>query len=359
MGLFSKTDEELRVIEEKKQLKELKDAIRSSNALLAINRNILVEYIDGVLQGKKNDFFENDFLIRVLVQLDGNNYGDASNVRVHLNKIIRCLHDLLPQGVNTENYEEIKEYIINDFVGMHGYINKGIYDYSLYSLFKNPTDYIRVMKSISKNEVAVKNFKELEEYIKKTAKYTTDEETFVKGILSTINSLDEGVLNVETFLEDELKEDKKRVGIYSISHEDIMTASRTMDRIDSRIEEIDNIITTIEEKAKDIKANADAGVKKVSKAESDALRELKSYKATLEKELKILLEEHLENVKIELNEKADEVFAEILDKYQEQLRDLLHPDTLSKDINIWENNNTITISGVQEETVNNLDEILR
>jgi len=44
--------------------------------------------------------------------------------------------------------------------------------------------------------------------------------------------------------------------------------------------------------------------------------------------------------------------------YQEQLRDLLHPDTPSKDINIWENNNTITISGIQEEVVNNLDEIL-
>ncbi|ORX88032.1 kinesin-domain-containing protein, partial [Anaeromyces robustus] len=61
----------------------------------------------------------------------------------------------------------------------------------------------------------------------------------------------------------------------------------------------------------------------------------------------------LENSEIEYVVKI--TFIEI---YQEQLRDLLHPETLSKDINIWENNNTITISGVQEEVVNSLDEIL-
>ena len=320
MGLFNKTEEELRIIEEKKQLKELRDSIRSNNNLIEVNKIALVGYVDGILNGKKNDFFENDFLIRVLLQLDANEYYDHKNVEAHLDKIIRCLRDFLPKGINTENYEEIKEYIINDFVGVEGYINKGIYDYSLYSLFKTPTNFIRVMKTINKNEVAVQHFKELEEYIKKTAKYTVDEETFVKGILSTINALDEGVLNVSEFLDEELAEDKKRIGIYSISHEDIMTASRTMDRIDAKIEEIDNIISAIEEKAKDLKANAEAGVKKVSKAEQDALRELKSYKATLEKELKILLEEHLETIKIELNEKADSVFEVILDKYQEQLQ---------------------------------------
>eukprot|EP00833_Pecoramyces_ruminatium_P006424 jgi/Orpsp1_1/1180456/evm.model.c7180000073498.2 len=61
-----------------------------------------------------------------------------------------------------------------------------------------------------------------------------------------------------------------------------------------------------------------------------------------------------------MNNKEIEYVVKItfIEIYQEQLRDLLHPDTLSKDINIWENNNTITISGVQEEVVNNLNEIL-
>ncbi|ORX38792.1 P-loop containing nucleoside triphosphate hydrolase protein [Piromyces finnis] len=67
----------------------------------------------------------------------------------------------------------------------------------------------------------------------------------------------------------------------------------------------------------------------------------------------------IENKKTELNEMEYVVKIMFIEIYQEQLRDLLHPDTPSKDINIWENNNTITISGIQEEVVNNLDEILK
>ncbi|ORY29191.1 kinesin-domain-containing protein [Neocallimastix californiae] len=66
----------------------------------------------------------------------------------------------------------------------------------------------------------------------------------------------------------------------------------------------------------------------------------------------------IEQKKKENNEIEYVVKITFIEIYQEQLRDLLHPDTLSKDINIWENNNCITVSGVQEEIVNNLDEIL-
>jgi hypothetical protein len=177
------------------------------------------------------------------------------------------------------------------------------------------------MRTIRNNEKAVKNFKKVTEYIKKSAKFSIDENTFVKSIISTIENLDESVLDVDKYLEDELEKDKKRAGVYAISHEDIMTASSTMRKIDSQIEKLDSLVTVLDEKENDINRSTNDGINKLNKTKSELVNELKGYKSTLEKELKNLLEQHLANVKIEINNKADTVFSEILKKYQEQLEE--------------------------------------
>ena len=312
MGFFNKTEEELRIEKERKELKELKETLKS-NKELALDQqglNKLLEYIDEVMAGKKNGFFENDFLIRAFLNF-------KSPLDLYFTQIV--IKDLLLSGKDTANYEFIKEMIINDFLGENGYLNKSIYNRDLYYMFEKPENFSRIMRTIQGNEVAIKNFDKLVNYITKAIKYSIDEETSVKSLISTITNLDESVLNIDDYLNNELDKDKKRAGEYAVSHEDIMTAASTMRRIDSQIEKLDNLIFILDEKGKDINRSTNEGINKLTQTKGQLVNELKTYKDSLERELKHLLENHLENIKVEINNKADTVFSEILKKYQDQL----------------------------------------
>jgi len=349
MGLFNKTEEELRIEKEKKQLKELKEALKDNKELASDSTglNKLLEYVDKAIDGKEEFFKDNDFLIRCFLKY---------TYVMDLYKNIYAIKQLLPYGKNTPNYEFIKEIIISDFVGKEGYLKKEIFDYSMYSLFKNFDNYTRVMRTLKNNNKAIENFNKLNEYIKKSAKFSIDEDSFVKSIISTIEGLDDSVLNIDTYLESEIEKDKKRVGIYALSHDDIMTASNTMRRIDSQIDKIDNYINTIEIKGKDIINKANESKLQIKEAKELSIKELKDYRSTLEKELKHLLEQHLENVKIEINNKADTVFSEILKKYQEQLEEFRK---VSQNLSMQSARELTVLKSETDKSLNELREYVR
>lgn len=344
MGIFNKTDEELRIIKERKDLKELKETIKSNKELAndKTGQDYLIKYIDDVIDGKDNDFFESDFLIRAFLKFD--NVLDLTNA-------IYVIRNLLPYGLNTPNYNAIKEVILSDFLGNGGYVTEGIFDHEVYALFKDFDNYLRIMKTVQGKPVTRNNFKLIAGYIKESAKYSIDEDTFTKSIISTIDNLDDSVLDIPAYLKNELEKDKKRAGVYSISHDDVISASSSLRRIDSQVEKIDNYILTLEEKARDAINEADNGVKKINESHNIAIRELKEYKSSLEKELKNILERHLEDSKIEINNKADAVFSEILKKYQEQLDEFRK---VSQNLSLQ---NTRELTILKEETNKSLNEL--
>ena len=344
MGIFNKTDEELRIIKERKDLKELKEAIKSNKELAndKVGQEFLIKYIDDIINGKENNFFESDFLIRAFLKFD--NVLDLTNA-------IYVVRNLLPYGLNTPNYDAIKEVILSDFLGTGGYVTEGIFDHEVYALFKDFDNYLRIMRTVQGKPSTRNNFNLIASYIKESAKYSIDEDTFTKSIISTIDNLDDSVLDIPAYLKNELEKDKKRAGVYSISHDDVISASSSLRRIDSQIEKIDNYILTLEEKARDAINEADNGVKKINESHSIAIRELKEYKSSLEKELKNILERHLEDSKIEINNKADAVFSEILKKYQEQLEEFRK---VSQNLSLQ---NTRELTILKEETNKSLNEL--
>ena len=312
MGFFNKTEEEI----ERKKLKDLKDIIRSSNNMDSLTKEKLTKVVDEVINGGKNIFFDNDLLASIILDMT------SEYSKITLEGMVRCIRDIFPYGSETNSFKVRKELFVNNFLGEYGYINKEIYDYSIFSSFNNIDNFIRVMNSISNNSIAIEHFTELKNYINKSSKYAIDEETFTISLISTINKLDEAVLDIKNYLNDELEEDKKRVGIYSISHDDILEATSSMSRIESEIDKANSLVETIKEEGLRVRKSADDGINSIKKSKEEIIRELNSYKASLEKELKSILESYLENVKIDINNKADTVFAEILDKYQNQLEEI-------------------------------------
>ena len=155
MSFFNMTEEEARKRIEKKQLNKLSYIISSSTTLNEKSRNVLIKHINNTLAGKSNDFIDADFMCRVFVQLDENEYRDGTTIEEHLAKIISCIKDLLPFGKESNDYARVKELIIEKFVSVNGYINQGIYDKSIIYMFSEPYNYIRLMQTISENNKAV------------------------------------------------------------------------------------------------------------------------------------------------------------------------------------------------------------
>lgn len=320
MGFFNKTEDEIKLEAEKKNLKELKDAIRSSRNIAALDQKEIADYIDNIINGGVNQFYDADFLVRALVSLDGMNYIGHSAM-YYVNEYVRALREFLPYGDKTQGYEEIKEFFISHITGEFGYINKGIYDNDLVGILGNLDDYARVMNVISRNPKAIANLIQVKNYIKESAKYVTSNEVYIQSLLSTISKLDDGVLNVEEYFANEIDKDKKRAGIYSVSHDDIRTASVALNRFNSYLEKLEHDMTIIDEKEDDIQKTLSESLVELEHAKELQLKELRDARYGLEKEAKRIIENHSQNAKLEIDSKADVIFAELLDKYQEQLEE--------------------------------------
>ena len=272
------------------------------------------------------------------------------------------MHDFFPYGKKSANYEEDKEFFINNLVGPDGFINRGIYDYDIFYIMKDPNSYARLMSTIGKNEKAVKDFYLVKQYIKKTGKYAIDEESFVKAVVSTVSGLDSTVLDVEKYLNNQLEEDKKRVGVYSISHDDIMTANKAIKRVDAQIERVNALMEQLNQQGVTLSKMAEGLTDEISASKRAAIKDLdnkinegiKSFQATkleLIAELRKLILDELENVKAELNQKADLVFSEVLSKYQEQLDEFRRA---SKNLSL-ENARSLTV--LKDETDKSLTQL--
>ena len=337
MGIFNKTEEEKRQEEERRMLVTLRDRISYSNELDSFTTIVLTDYLNGVIFGTgKNDFYDVEFLVRVFEQLNINEYKDGTDVKQHLEKILSCMHDLLPFGKKTANYEEIREFIIDYLVAPDGFINKGLYDYSIFNKFKDISEYSRIMKSISKNEKAVENFQYVKSYISNASKWYVSRDEYVSSILASVDELDSSVLDVPEYFDKQIEDAKKKAGVYSISHDDIVEAASLFNRMNSKIEEMSSTIDLLNTKKREVVREAtnasDQGVQKIIDETEKSLKRIREERQAvldkmeeyLDKEHKLLiqkLDDYLEVLKENMNAKADAVFSEILDKYQEQLRD--------------------------------------
>ena len=335
MGIFNKTEEEKRQEEERRMLVTLRDRISYSNELDQFTTIVLTDYLNGVIFGTgKNDFYDVEFLVRVFEQLNVNEYKDGTDVKQHLEKILSCMHDLLPFGKKTANYEEIREFIIDYLVAPDGFINTGLYDYSIFNKFKDISEYSRIMKSISKNEKAVENFQYVKSYISNASKWYVSRDEYVSSILASVDELDSSVLDVPEYFDKQIEDAKKKAGVYSISHDDIVEAASLFNRMNSKIEEMSSTIDLLNTKKKEVVREAtnasDQGVQKIIDETERSIKRIREERQAvldkleeyLEKEHKRLisrLDDYLEVLKENMNAKADAVFSEILDKYQEQL----------------------------------------
>ena len=322
MGFFNKTEEEIKKQEEKKQLKSLKEFVKTNTKIDERDKDILIIYIDKALSDENNVLYETDFLVRAIDRLLEAEYTEEKRLGMKFVTLIASVSNLLPYGMSTPNYEGIKECILKNFIGQFGYINLDIYDYKVYSLFSDFMNYDRLMKTVVHNDLAVQNFELVKDYLFKTCKYHLDDESFLKSVISTINGLNESVLDVEKYLNEELDKDRKKAGFYDVSEERLSYVSGKMDTFDSNYEKANSLIDSINEKSIGIKRSVDKGIESINNTKEDAETSIKNSSKLVEQELRAELDDYLKKLEHEFGIKADTIFEEIKKTYDEKIREI-------------------------------------
>lgn len=333
MGIFDKTPEEIKKIEEQRNLYKLETSIRNSNILKPEVAKILTNYINDIRNNKiKNDYFDLDFLSRVFINLIDKKFDSIELMNNQLRNIKMAINYLLPAATTTPNYDFIKEMIINNFVGSDGFIYNNLFNPEFYSLFEDKVVYLNIMNIIRNNDLE-NDMKHIEEYAKKVKKYCLSYDMFYNDIISFVTGIkDVKEMTIETpfyKMEDIMKEyyhecleiAKKRVGIYSLSPKDLALCNDNIERIEAYMEQNEKYEKSLEDSREEIKVLIDNGIKNINNTKNKLTKELKKIVFKEKEELLHKLDDYLLEIEKSLKEKSDLVFQDILATYQKQIRD--------------------------------------
>ncbi|HAB67606.1 MAG TPA: hypothetical protein DCE23_09600 [Firmicutes bacterium] len=338
MSLFNQTEEE-------KVIKNLIRAIRNDSRLGSEDKNYLVNYVNDVMNGvRNNDFFEFDYLVRAITSLVEHKEDEYYTAESLLAKYISVVKQFLPEGPQTEDYKAVMEMIINNFYGDKGFINENLYDESFFALFKNRHDYLYIMKIISTKDGVREYANRIFDYAIKVSPYCANQGVLNNELLSFINGLDDNGWDFDEYSEKSLQEAKKRCGVYPIDEKTLALISSEAEKAQSLIEKLEDmkrIIDEYEEKVrtltsegkealettlangkKEISAATSKGKKDINSLSQSSIKELRDYIGSTEKDIEERLDKYLITLQEGLKESSDQVFRKILEDAQKSIREI-------------------------------------
>lgn len=361
MGLFNKSEEELKIQREKEKEKEIKNSITLEVESDSIKEKLL-ELLDDDSQSFIDDDIKYAFIMHVINSYKWMGENDVS-YESYYDNTRECLKDLLPRGAETENFENIKSEIINNFLWKK-YIALEIYNKELMVLIPRFEDLTRVLRAIYEYSDFI-DTDAINKYIIETAKYSPNYESYIQTILSTLLSLKEAVnegREEQDYLNEVLEKDKERVGIYSVSYEDLVEANDSCKRIESIMDEANGFLTRIQSEKKSFERLVDGKTSVFNGKYERSIKELESLMEKVKNEIndaitdeknKLVakLDKYLEEEENKLSNKGDLVFANLLEKYQVELREFR---TLATQ---YQNQSAQSLIMLQNETQKKIEEL--
>ena len=321
MGIFSKTDEELKRVENNKKLKSIEEVIVNAYTYEEIGaevKMILCSYIDDIIDGKPNDFDDIETLYKVIKKLIKNNFLNTIEITDHLNKVITFYNRL----IRSDEKEELKDFFIDLFVGTNGIIYKSLFDEGFYALFKDKIDYFDIMRTITENEINVNNFKRIMTYSKKVGKYCLNQDVLKRDIIAYIEGLSSVIDNdFDKYDSEQLENSRRRIGVYNISPKELTKVDYELRRIEGYVEQFEIYKIMLNEQKEALIGIIDSGREDIK---SETILAINNLKELIEKE-KVLLKEKLDSYLLDLEEilknNSDAVFREIIENYKNQVEE--------------------------------------
>ena len=365
MGLFSKTEEDLKLQREKEKKKEIRNEIQNLVDDESVKKELL-KLLDNESHLLIDDDIKNAFILHLInsYELMKENYYTYEE---YYEKVSKCLKDLLPRGVETENFEDIKCEIINNFFGKN-YIILHLYNNDLMVLIPRFEDLLRVFRAMHEcyeMDPTSLDIEAINKYIRETAKYSPNYDSYIQTIISTLLSLKKEIdkgCRQEEYLNEALEKDKEKVGIYSISYEDLVEANDSCKRIESIMDEANGFLEKIQSEKKSFEHLVDGKTSVFNSKYDRSIKELESLIKKVKEELNSTIQEeknklvakldkYLEEEENKLSNKGDLVFANLLEKYQAELREFRILATQ------YQNQSAQSLINLQNETQKKIEEL--
>ena len=291
-----------------KKYKTLIRVISRYDRIDDMDREFLLKYVIGVRDGKQNnDFFEFDFLNSIILELMNN----CAEVVDSFNKLKEVVKTLLPAGLETPNYEIIKNLIING--------NSEI-DVRLYSLFEDRIDYIQVMNIIKKDAGRYRD--KVIDYALEVSPYCINQIILKSEIISFVNGLKNELDGIDNYYNERLESAKKRCGVYPVDEKTLALISSEAKKAQSLIMKLDNMKASIESYQKAIKNLTRQGTKEIEEYSSIKVKEMQENIEFVQKDIIDKLDQYLLTLEGNLKKSSDEVFNKILQDTQNKLREI-------------------------------------
>lgn len=289
------------------EYKKISRIIKSNKDLSETERMYLLNYATDVKDGKcNNDFYEYDFLYRVILEVMNN--GNIIRTFENMKKVTKIL---LPAGLETPEYELIKNMIVNG--------NTEI-DTKLFPLIENKFDYTNIIKII--NEEAKDCFDMVVDYALDVAPYCINQNILVSEIISFINCLKYQVGDKKEYYNYRVQEAKKRCGIYPIDEKSLALISDEAKKAQSLIKKLDNIKERVTNYQETVKKTTTTGKKEIEDFSITKVKELQDNIDAAKEEIINKLDEYLLTLEQELKKNSDEIFNRILNDTKNKLREI-------------------------------------
>lgn len=309
MGLFGEDN-----VEERKY-KNLLSAIKAKSRYERGNvlSVYITNYVTDIRDGKRNnDFFEFDFLNSVILNI----LEDGTK---SLDDYIKMVKFLLPMGMETPEYEVIKNLIISG--------NTKI-DKRLYGLFNNRLDYIQVSNIIE--DAGIENYETIINYALEVSRFCANHFLLKSEIISFASGLKDTVDDVETYFNERLTDAKKRGGVYPIDEKTLALISSEAKKAQALIRKLDNLSERVNTYQESVKALTIQGKKELDDHATLKVEEMRENIEHARTEIIERLDAYILTLESGLKKSSDQIFNQILRDTQDKLRDIrLAATTLS------------------------------
>lgn len=348
MGIFNKTEEEIRKEEEQKKLRNLISYI-NIDVLTENQKKYFISYVDGVKKGNNNDFDDVDTLIRVYYEVS--KIVAKNNSIEDINQFFSYIINIYKLVVvkNRDDYEKNKETFLEKFLGENGYISHNIFDTGMYAMFDRKDDCFEILDVINSNPILYSKIDMIKKYISSVCKYCINQDILKRDVISYLNGF-EYVIDgdYEKYLEEHLDYAKRRVGIYNISQKELASCDYSLRKIEGYLEQFEMYMKEIDEKKSTLDNIVLNGQKMLRKECNESVERIKKL---IEQEKQILtkkLDEYLLELEEIMKDKSDETFRQILETYKKQVSEF---QTMFKGYSVAASKDLLAIQKATEESV--------
>ena len=352
MGLFNKTEEELKQEEIQRKYSLIINRIYDSS-LSGELKNYLNSYMIKVRKGYPNDFDDLDTLIRIIYKLIDDRF-DEYDFDDYFKMLINGYHLIVNK--DSDDYETTKDLFIEYFAGYDGIVNKGLFDENLYAIFKDKKDYFELIISISKDENLSNKYLYIKDYILSVAPYCLNQDILKRDVISYLDGL-------STVTDDDYKKynanrieiAKNRIGIYNLNPKELALAASELRKAERLIDQIQVYMASLRGERAAIDALVTSAKKEIKNQENASIDELTKIINGEVNKIINRLEAYLLDLEEALKLKSDETFKKVLEQYQAQVEEFRE---LFKGYSIATSKDFLAIQKASEESVRKLQEFV-